>query len=159
MARIVASVVATLLIASAMSSSAVAQTTMAPASSDSAAIVRVVDQFHRALAEGDSAAAAGLLHADVIVLESGALEMRADYLRHHLPADIAFARAVRTERQLHRVTQRGDLAWVASTSRTTGEFEGRPVDSDGAELMVLHRTPGGWRIASIHWSSRRHRSS
>jgi ketosteroid isomerase-like protein len=118
----------------------------------------VVDQFHHALAQGDSATAAGLLHGDVIVLESGALETRADYLRHHLPADIAFARAVRTDRRLHRLTQRGDVAWVASTSRTTGEFDGRAVDSDGAELMVLHRTPTGWRIASIHWSSRRHRS-
>jgi ketosteroid isomerase-like protein len=50
---------------------------------------------------------------------------------------------------------RGDVAWVVGTSTTRGEYRGRPVDSAGAELMVLTRTPQGWRIAAIHWSSRR----
>jgi ketosteroid isomerase-like protein len=52
---------------------------------------------------------------------------------------------------------RGDAAWVSSTSTTTGEYRGRQVNSSGAELMVLARTPQGWRIAAIHWSSRTRR--
>ena len=56
-----------------------------------------------------------------------------------------------------RVVVRGDAAWVSSTSSTTGEYRGRQVDSSGAELMVLSRTPQGWRIAAIHWSSRTRR--
>jgi hypothetical protein len=47
------------------------------------------------------------------------------------------------------------VAWVVGTSTTRGEYRGRPVNSAGAELMVLTRTPHGWRIAAIHWSSRR----
>jgi hypothetical protein len=51
--------------------------------------------------------------------------------------------------------QDGNMAWVASTSETTGSFNGRAVNSEGAELMVLTKGPSGWRIVAIHWSSRR----
>jgi hypothetical protein len=47
-----------------------------------------------------------------------------------------------------------DVAWAASTSTSTGEFRDRAINAAGAELMVLVRTAGGWRIAAIHWSSR-----
>lgn len=123
------------------------------ASSDSANAVATVEAFHDALARGDSAAAAHLLAPDVVVLEAGELETRAEYLAHHLPADIEFARALPSRRALAHVTMRGDAAWVTSTSRTEGEFRGRAIRSAGAELMVLARTPAGWRIAAIHWSS------
>lgn len=136
--------------------SAAAQPTRAgrPAA-DSAAIVGVVNRFHAALERGDSAGATALLDQRLDVLESGDHETRDDYLRHHLAADIAFARTVRSSRQVRRVEQAGDGAWVISTSRAKGTFAGRPVDSEGAELMVLARTPAGWRIAAIHWSSHR----
>ena len=122
---------------------------------DSAAVVRSVERFHAALAAGDSVSAMALLDTGVMVLESGDLESRSDYLRHHLPADMAFARAVSSSRDVRRVTISGNAAWVIATSRTTGAFEGRAVDSEGAELMVLTRTAEGWRIAAIHWSSHR----
>src|ERR671932_192849 len=50
-----------------------------------------------------------------------------------LPADIAFARAVRSWRHVERVSIVGDAAWVVSTSRARGTFEGRAVNSVGAE--------------------------
>lgn len=122
---------------------------------DSAAVAMVVRQFHEALAHRDSAGALALLADDVVVLEAGGLESRAEYRSHHLPADMAFAAAVpRTPGPL-RVTLAGDVAWVASTSETTGTFDGRAVNSAGAELVVLSRSPAGWRIRAIHWSSRR----
>jgi ketosteroid isomerase-like protein len=124
---------------------------------DSAAVAQVVERFHAAIATGDSAAVAALLAPDAMILESGDLETRAAYLRGHLAADIAFARAVRSTRSVVKLARRGDAAWVASTSRATGSFENRPVDSEGAELMVLARSTQGWRIAAIHWSSHRHR--
>ncbi len=125
------------------------------AAADSAAVVLVVRQYHEALARRDSASALALLADDVVVLEAGGMESRAEYRAHHLPADMAFAAAVpRTPGPL-RVTLAGDVAWVASTSETTGTFDGRAVDSAGAELMVLSRSPAGWRIRAIHWSSRR----
>lgn len=121
---------------------------------DSAAVAAAVDRYHEALATGDTAAAVRLLAADAIILESGGMETKAEYLAHHLPADIAFAQAVARERGPMTVTIRGDVAWAASTSRVEGRFRDREIDSRGAELMVLARTPDGWRIVAIHWSSR-----
>jgi ketosteroid isomerase-like protein len=120
---------------------------------DSAAVAAVVERFHEALGEADSATALSLLHPDVVILESGELEMLADYRAHHLPADIEFSRAIPGERSPVRVAMRGDAAWVTSTSRTKGTFRGRAIDSAGAELMVLTREADGWRIQAIHWSS------
>lgn len=125
--------------------------------SDSADVAAVVDQFHRALATGDSAAALALLAPDAEILESGGVETRAEYRSHHLPGDIAFARAVRSQREPIRVRVRGDVAWATSTSTAQGQYRDRAVNSQGAELMVLTRTLQGWRIAAVHWSSRARR--
>lgn len=124
------------------------------ATSDSAAVVEVVHQYHQALASGDSAAALALLADDVIILESGGMETREEYRAHHLPSDIAFARAVTSERGPTTVRIRGDVAWTSSTSTTRGQYRERAINSAGAELMVLTRTAEGWRISAIHWSSR-----
>ena len=122
---------------------------------DSAAVAQVVTRFHAALAEGDSATALALLAQDVVVLESGGVESRDDYRAHHLPADIEFARAVPSTKGPVRVVVQGDVAWASSTSTTQGEFRGRAINSNGAELMVLARATGGaWTIRAIHWSSR-----
>ncbi len=125
-----------------------------PAPGDSAAVARTVAAYHDALAQGDSAGALGLLAPDAVILEAGGRESLAEYRSHHLAADIAFARAVPSRRGAVRVTVAGDVAWAASTSETRGSFNGRTVDSRGAELMVLTRSPSGWVIRAIHWSSR-----
>lgn len=122
---------------------------------DSAAVAGVVRQYHVALEQGDSAAALALLTPDAVILESGGMESLAEYRAHHLPADIEFARAIRDQRGEIRVSILGNVAWAASTSTAQGTFRDRAVDSAGAELMVLVRTAEGWRIAAIHWSSRR----
>jgi ketosteroid isomerase-like protein len=122
---------------------------------DSTAIVATIDRFHTALETADSAAVKRLLSDDVTVLESGSLETRAEYLRHHLGADIEFAQAIHSVRKLVSVTRSGNTAWVVSTSTTQGSFKGRAINSDGAELMVLTRRKTGWQIRAIHWSSAR----
>ncbi len=121
---------------------------------DSAEIVATVEAFHRALAEGDTSEVRRLLTADVVVLEGGIVEDREEYLGHHLGADMAFAAAVPGHRELLRVEVHDSAAWLATTSRRQGTFRGREIDSQGAELVVLRRTASGWRIASVHWSSR-----
>lgn len=141
--------------ASAQAPDAPAPSRTAAAQADSAAAAAAVNRFHAALAAGDSAAALALLAPDAEVLESGDSETRAEYRAHHLPADIEFARAIRSERGPVRVRVRGDVAWATTTSTTRGTFRGRAIDSAGAELMVLVRTRAGWRIAAIHWSSHR----
>lgn len=127
------------------------------ATSDSAAVVATVLRYHAALESGDSLAALSLLAPDAVVLESGSLESLAEYRSHHLPSDIAFARAVKSERTPVRVVVEGDVAWVAQQSTAQGKFRDRAVDSAGAELMVLRRTVDGWTISAIHWSSRARR--
>jgi ketosteroid isomerase-like protein len=133
------------------------------AAADSAEVAATVERFHRALAAADSAGALALLTValltdDVQILESGGAEDRAEYRSHHLPADIEFARAVPSQRGAMTVRVHGDVAWATSTSTTQGTFRERAVNAAGAELMVLVRTPRGWRIAAIHWSSRNRRS-
>lgn len=125
-----------------------------PVRSDSADVAATVHRYHAALAAGDSVAVATLLAPGAVILESGGVETRAQYLGGHLRGDIAFAQAVPSERGAVAVTVRGGVAWASSTSTTRGEYRGRAVNSVGAELMVLVRTTAGWQIAAIHWSSR-----
>lgn len=126
---------------------------------DSAAVVAVVDGYHRALSEGDTVTALSLLTSDALILESGDLETRDEYRAHHLSADVQFARAVPSTRGPVRVTIKGDVAWAISTSKTKGAYQGRTIDSQGAELMVVTREQGGWKIRAVHWSSRAMRPS
>lgn len=125
----------------------------AMADHDSTSVVATIDRFHSALATADSAAVKSILADDVIVLESGFLETRSEYLSHHLGADIEFSRAVPSERKVISVHRNGNTAWIVATSTTTGDFKGRPINSQGTELMVLTRTNGRWKIRAIHWSS------
>ncbi len=67
---------------------------------------------------------------------------------------MAFAQAVPRERGPLSVMVRGDVAWATSTSRVQGTYRDREIDARGAELAVLTRHGGQWRIEAIHWSSR-----
>jgi hypothetical protein len=94
-----------------------------------------------------------LLTSDVVILESGGIETREDYRAHHLPADIAFAQAVKGDRGPMRVSVRGDIAWASSTTTTTGRVPRPPCEFGwgGARRPDASRTE--WKISAIHWSS------
>jgi uncharacterized protein (TIGR02246 family) len=124
---------------------------------DSTAIVATIERFHDAMTGADSLGVLALMTEDVVVLEAGGFETRAEFRQHHLPADIQYARSAKIERQVRSVRRSGDVAWVSSTSAVNRTVDGREVRSSGAELMVLVRTPAGWRISAIHWSSRTRR--
>jgi len=120
------------------------------------AALETVDAFHAAMDRGDAAAATALLGDELSVFEGGHVERtRAEYLQGHLPADIEFSRQVKSEVTASSVRASADVAVVTQETRTRGAYNGKPVDSFGAETMILHRTPGGWRIIHIHWSSRK----
>lgn len=123
-------------------------------SADSAAVASALSAFHGALVQGDTATALGLLAPDARILEGGGIETVEEYASHHLPGDMAFAAAVARDRGPLSVWVHGDIAWVTSTSRVTGTYRNREIDSRGAELAVLSRTADGWKIQAIHWSSR-----
>ena len=105
------------------------------------------DRFHAALAAGDRQAVEALLTPDAVVLEGGGHESRAEYLSHHFARDAAFLAETTVEPVFRRTTVAGDAAWVASTQRVS--------DAEMAELLVMKRTPEGWRVAAVHWSSGR----
>jgi ketosteroid isomerase-like protein len=117
-------------------------------------VQRVVDAFHTRLKAGDTAGVMALLAPDVLLLETGGIETRAEYESNHLPADVEFEKAVTTSFKPYRVTVVGDAAWAVNTSEYKGTFKERPVDSVGVELMVLSRDAAGWRIRAVHWSGR-----
>ena len=129
----------------------------AVAGQDAADVQAVVDAYHAALASGDSTTALSMLADDVTILESGGVEDKEHYRSGHLAGDIRFAQAVPRERGEINVTVVGDVAWAWSTSVTQGRMGEREINSQGAELMVLARVGGEWRISAIHWSSRQRR--
>ena len=126
----------------------------APASlADSTAAVQVAAQFHEALRLGDSLAVTTLLLPEVLVLESGRSETRSEYLAHHYGHDVGFLRAMTQSDVRRTVRVSGDVAHVATASRLRGTYRDQVRDLESAELLVLHRTPEGWRVAAVHWSS------
>jgi ketosteroid isomerase-like protein len=122
---------------------------------DKAAVTAVVDQFYGAMKKADTAAAMSLIAEDAQFVEGGRLETREQYKTNHLPADIEFEQAVQGQRTSMNVTVDGDHAWVIATTEYHGTFEESPVDFVSAQLMVLSRAESGWKIRTVHWSSRR----
>jgi ketosteroid isomerase-like protein len=118
-------------------------------------VTAVVESFYGAMKAGDKAAAMRVIAPDAVFLESGKLETRAEYEANHLPADIEFESQVTGKRGPWRVTFEGDTAWAIATTEYVGKFDGDPVDYVSAQLVVLTRNSGEWRIRSAHWSSRR----
>jgi len=124
-----------------------------PAAVDAATIISTAEGFHKALAAGEPDRVMSLLSPDALIVEGGAVQTRDEYQREHLADDIAYARAVPSTQRDVIVRHEGDAAWVTSTFKVTGKFHDKPVDDFAAETMVLTKTPTGWRIRIIHWSS------
>jgi ketosteroid isomerase-like protein len=126
-----------------------------PAPPSDAEVIAVVESFYSAIKKGDAAAAMSVIAPDAVFLESGRLETRAEYEANHLPADIGFEAQVNGTRGPMQVKFDGNTAWVIALTDYDGTFDGSPVSFVSAQLVVLTRDSGTWRIRSIHWSSRR----
>lgn len=124
-----------------------------PAPADATAITSTAGDFHKALSDGKPDQVMALLAPDALIIEGGTVQTRDEYQREHLAEDIAYAHAVPSTQRSIAVRQEGNVAWVTGTFSVTGSFENKPVDSLAAETMVLTKTPAGWRIHTIHWSS------
>ncbi len=130
---------------------------VAPAARGAAA---TIDAFHAALRRGDTRGALALLANDVLIFESGGVERnKAEYQAHHLGADGRPSGSGQISKAVpSTVTRRvgdaaGTIAWVASEGRTTGTFNGKPINQKTTETMILRRVGRAWRIVQIHWSS------
>ncbi len=119
--------------------------------SDPAAIV---DQFHDAISRGDTEAVASMLADDAVIYEQGWVEVSKEgYVTGHLPGDIAYSAGMTDQVVSRRVSTSGSFAVIMTQSRTTGAYEGKPVDREGTETVVLKWMKGAWLITHIHWSS------
>lgn len=114
----------------------------------------VVQAFHRALSDADSASALGLLHPEAIIYESGHAETVDEYRAGHLPADIRFAAATEREVVSESTVALGENVLYLARTRVRGTMGEREIDSDGVETMVLERDGNDWLIRHIHWSAR-----
>lgn len=116
--------------------------------------VATVNRFRGALEDGNVAQALALLAPEVLVYEAGAEQVsREDYLAHHLKADITQLATVYVDTlsQAGHADERS--AWVTTRSRWVArEADPRP-PATVTETIVLNRTPQGWRIVHVHWSS------
>jgi ketosteroid isomerase-like protein len=127
----------------------------APPPANESDVTGVIESFYGAMKTGDKAAAMRVIAPDAVFMEGGKLETRAEYEANHLPADIEFERQVTGKRGPWRVTFEGDTAWAIATTEYEGKFDGDPVNFVSAQLVVLTRDSGDWRIRSAHWSSYR----
>lgn len=115
-----------------------------------------VAAFHDALASGKAAQAGALLSPSIQIYESGHVERsRDEYAGHHLPADMAFAKATSSKvlKQAERVD--GKLAVVMRETETTGKYKGKNVHLFGTETVLLEQQGEQWIITHAHWSSRK----
>lgn len=141
------------LIASACLISAAGISFGEPTAADAAAITTTVEGFHKALNAGEPDRVMSLFLPDALIVEAGTVQTREEYQREHLAEDIAFARTAPSTQRDVVVRQEGNVAWVTSTFRVTGKFQEKPIDNIAAETVVLTKTPAGWRVRTIHWSS------
>ena len=123
---------------------------------DAQAQVRdTLEAFYAAMKNGDRAAAMSHIAEDAVFVEGGRLETRQQYEENHLPNDIGFEKQVTGKRGEWKITIEDNTAWAIATTEYDGIFDGAPVAFTSAQLAVLSRDAGAWRIRSIHWSSRR----
>ncbi|MES2299421.1 MAG: nuclear transport factor 2 family protein [Pseudomonadota bacterium] len=131
-------------------------TTLVSVHAFAASPAETLTAFHAALHAGEQARAAELLSPDITIYESGYVERsRAEYVGHHLPEDIVFAKA--TSRKVLKSTERidGNLATILEETETTGKFKGKDVHSFGTETVLLEKKGDSWVIIHAHWSSRK----
>jgi len=116
-------------------------------------VLRTIQEFETAIVESDSAKAAYLLHDNALILE-GRVETKEEYLSAHFFGDGRFLRNMSREPIFQDISVHGETAWVTSITRFQGTFRDQDHDLNSMQLMVLKHTDNGWKIASVHWSSR-----
>jgi hypothetical protein len=130
-----------------------AELSVAPAAADA---VAAVERFSAALGTGDLVKAGAELDSAVLILESGGVERsRDEYLGGHAKHDAEFLKGARVTLQRRTAQVSNDLAWVGSESEIHAMKGEEMLMIASTETMVLRKTDQGWKIAHIHWSSRR----
>ncbi|MEO8003167.1 MAG: nuclear transport factor 2 family protein [Arenimonas sp.] len=129
---------------------------IAPAAGDA---VKVVDAFSVAIQSAKLDVAKNLLDPKVLILESGGSERsRDEYMGGHAIADANFLQSAHIQQRYRQAQAEGNLAWVATESEIQATEQGKKILLLSTETMLLKKTPQGWKIVHIHWSSRSKKS-
>jgi ketosteroid isomerase-like protein len=113
-----------------------------------------LEAFYGAMKTGDTATAMKHIAEDAMFVESGRLETREQYEKNHFPNDFAFEKQITGTRTPWRTVIKGDTAWAIASTTYKGPVDGEHVNFVSSQLAVLTNETDGWRIRSIHWSSR-----
>ena len=125
---------------------------VAPAAGDA---VKVVDAFSTAIKSVKLDVAKNMLDPKVLILESGGSERnRDDYMGGHAIADANFLQNAKIQLRYRQAQAEGNFAWVATESEIQATEQGKKIRLLSTETMLLKKTPQGWKIIHIHWSSR-----
>lgn len=117
-------------------------------------VVQVLDKFRMAIISNDSEKASALLTDDARILESGGIETKEEYLSHHFHSDGKFLNAMERHVMSQNVKSSENTAWISTASHMSGTYNESDISINSAELAVLVKIDGDWRISSVHWSSR-----
>lgn len=117
-------------------------------------VIEALDDFRMAIIKNNQEKASSLLTDDARILESGGIETKEEYLSHHFHSDGKFLSAMEREVKTQKVKSTENTAWISTVSYMQGTYNDKDISINSAELAVLVKTDRGWKISSVHWSSR-----
>lgn len=126
-------------------------------SPDADAVRKVLADYKAALERLDMDGVDKLFAEDNVVIENGKLEgSYADYLANHIGPELGHFTSFSFSDYKPSVRVSGDVAWATETYRyrIVLKDDGKVIERQGVSSSVLQRTDGGWRIVSMHGSSR-----
>lgn len=132
-----------------------------PGSDTVGAVKKVLGDYKNALERLDLSGVEQLFDKNNQVVESGKVEgTYADYLAHHIGPELGHFRSFKFSDYQVSANAQGDIAWATETYRytITLEDDGKVIERQGVATSMLRRTDTGWKIVSMHSSSRAPRS-
>jgi len=124
---------------------------------DESAVKAVLASYKSALERRDLAGTEALFADDNVVAESGKLEgSYRDYVANHIGPELGHFTRFAFADYTVRVKLAGEVAWATETYRYVIELtdHAEPIERQGLSTTVLQRLDGGWKILSMHMSSR-----
>jgi hypothetical protein len=119
---------------------------------DSAAVVRFVDEFHEALAQNDSTSVYRMLSPTAAWIDEDEILTMAYMRSRGAAAKGRWERAIQRERGALHVRVSGDAAWAYRVWPMHARAQPDLIRGTEAELLVLTRTGVTWQIQAIHTS-------
>lgn len=136
---------------------AVAATAVFAASSEEAAVRKVLADYRTAMEERSVAKLAAVVSEELLVLEgTHKNDGWADYRDNHIGPEMAEWKEFRVSGpKLAKLEVGADLAYAVQEATFTIVDAKGPVVMLGAETLVLGKEPKGWKIRHLHLSGKR----